>query len=66
MSPMVEKNGEHQEAGSSNNVQINVFGCYCVTRVVFTGPFIKNFPCNHTINIKQKFFFRRSKRQRNF
>ena len=35
--------------------------------VVITGPFIKKFPCNHIINIKKKnFFFRRSKRQRNF
>jgi hypothetical protein len=36
-------------------------------RVVVTGPFIKNFPCNHSVNINIIiFFFRRNKRQRNF
>jgi hypothetical protein len=35
--------------------------------VVVTGPFIKKFPCNHSVNINIIiFFFRRSKRQRNF
>jgi hypothetical protein len=35
--------------------------------VVISGPFMKNFPCNHSVNINIIiFFFRRSKRQRNF
>jgi hypothetical protein len=35
--------------------------------VVVTGPFIKKFPCNHSVNINIIiFFFRRSKRRRNF
>jgi hypothetical protein len=38
-----------------------------VTEVVISGPFMKNFPCNHSVNINIIiFFFRRSKRQRNF
>jgi hypothetical protein len=38
-----------------------------LTQVVVTGPFIKKFPCNHSVNINIIiFFFRRSKRQRNF
>ena len=32
---------------------------------VVDGAFMNFFPCNHIINIK-KFFFRQSKRQRNF
>jgi len=40
--------------------------CVCVW-VVVSGPFTKFFPCNHIINIEIViFFFRRSKRQRNF
>jgi hypothetical protein len=36
-------------------------------QVVISGPFMKNFPCNHSVNINIIiFFFRRSKRQRNF
>jgi hypothetical protein len=35
--------------------------------VVISGPFMKFFPCNHSVNINIIiFFFRRSKRQRNF
>ena len=35
--------------------------------VLSTGPFIKKFPCNHSVNINIIIcFFRRSKRQRNF
>jgi hypothetical protein len=40
---------------------------YALTLVVISGPFMKNFPCNHSVNINIIiFFFRRSKRQRNF
>jgi hypothetical protein len=42
-------------------------GCMLTRTVVISGPFIKNFPCNHSVNINIIiFFFRRSKRQRNF
>jgi hypothetical protein len=35
--------------------------------VVISGPFMKNVPCNHSVNINIIiFFFRRSKRQRKF
>jgi hypothetical protein len=38
-----------------------------VPEVVISGPFMKIFPCNHSVNINIIiFFFRRSKRQRNF
>ena len=38
-----------------------------VGSVVICRAFLKFFPCNHIIKIKNKnFFFRRSKRQRNF
>jgi hypothetical protein len=38
-----------------------------VASVVMSGPFMKIFPCNHSVNINIIiFFFRRSKRQRNF
>jgi hypothetical protein len=35
-------------------------------QVVISRAFFLFFPCNHIINIKKKFFFRRSKIQRNF
>jgi hypothetical protein len=35
-------------------------------QVVSSRAFFLFSPCNHIINIKKKFFFRRSKRQRNF
>jgi hypothetical protein len=38
-----------------------------VSAVVISRAFFLFFPCNHIINIKKIiFFFRRSKRQRNF
>jgi hypothetical protein len=37
-----------------------------VLGVVISRAFFLFFPCNHIINIKKKFFFRRSKRQRIF
>jgi mannose-1-phosphate guanylyltransferase len=36
------------------------------TPEVISGALFLFFPCNHIINIKKKFFSRRSKRQRNF
>jgi hypothetical protein len=35
-------------------------------QVVISRAFFLIFPCNHIINIYKKFFFRRSKRERNF
>jgi hypothetical protein len=57
----------HQKVAAGRSVLSLGRGRALRVSVVVTGPFIKNFPCNHSVNINTIiFFFRRSKRQRNF
>jgi len=52
-----------QTKGSSRHLACPAQGTKRMRRVVYVGAFRDFSPCNHFINIKKKFFFRRSKRQ---